>query len=155
MANKLHPPTPRGNYDDSSPPRTTHPRSQFLAILQSALDTRQNRFARQAATAWLETFPGDLQVRFNLALAHVYEARTEPKILPEASAILEELCRRDPEYLEAQQLRAALYQTIGMRKPPMRPGASTPSWPRRTCRRKRPAGKRPHSLERGPAARPA
>lgn len=108
----------------SHPPRQGQPipRSQFLAILQSALNIRQTRFVRQAAAPWLEVFPGDLQVRLCMALALVYEARTEPKTIPQAATILEEICRADPEYLEAQQLRASLYRTIEDEKAPVAGG---------------------------------
>src|SRR5512142_90851 len=71
-------------------------RENLLRILDTAFQAGSYRFLRQAALAWLTTYPGDLGV--NLWLAKAFIAESKPA---QAQPILEKLLRLDPEYTEA------------------------------------------------------
>lgn len=71
-------------------------REQFIGLLHAALMVEDSRFARQAALAWLGSFPGDLQVNLLYAQALI-KAGSPEKALP----ILDHLSHCDPEYIDA------------------------------------------------------
>lgn len=71
-------------------------RNQFETILRTALLLEENRFARQAALAWLAQYPGDLPVSLLYAQALIKAGLSD-----QAVAVLEKVCQYDPEYLEA------------------------------------------------------
>jgi hypothetical protein len=81
------------------------PRDHFLPLLQTGLEVGQHRFVRQAALAWLSAYEGDLEVQLLRAQALLGEGLQE-----QALKVLDQLCRADPEFTHAQQLRA---QTAG------------------------------------------
>ncbi len=88
---------------DSNP--RVFPRSNFLQVLQAALESKSYRFARQAALNWLAVFPGDLQVQLFLSRAHAAEGK-----ISQAQQVLEKVCRCDPEFQEAYEFLARLYE---------------------------------------------
>jgi hypothetical protein len=94
-------------------PSSNHPMSRdlLLTLLDAALRTYELRYARRLCTAWLAIYPGDLQVNLLNARAFYMEKTTELQL--HALPILEELCKLDPEYLEAQELLAAVQQLAG------------------------------------------
>lgn len=71
-------------------------RDQFISLLRAALSIDESRFARQAALAWLGSFPGDLQVNLHYAQA-LTKAGQPDRALP----VLDHISQCDPEYLEA------------------------------------------------------
>jgi hypothetical protein len=71
-------------------------RQQMLKILAAGLATNSTRFTRQAALAWLTSFPGDLEVNLVYARALVQEKR-----FLHAAPVLLKVLRADPEYAEA------------------------------------------------------
>jgi tetratricopeptide (TPR) repeat protein len=110
-------------------------RRDYLQILDAATQAESFRFARQAALAWLATFPGDLWVNCYLGKAQLGEGRAA-----QATAIFEKLCALDPEFLEARQglvqcyraqankllenAQACVYALGG----DLEPGAAIPEW---------------------------
>lgn len=78
-------------------------RSALVSLLRTALQAGEFRFVRQAALAWLATFPGDLGVSYLLAKGMAAEEKIS-QTLP----ILEKLCLLDPEFGEAQDLLKTL-----------------------------------------------
>jgi tetratricopeptide (TPR) repeat protein len=87
------------------------PRELLLTLLNTALSTGELRYARRLCTAWLASYPGDLQV--NLLQARAYFIESSPSLRQNALPILEEICQQDPEYLEAQELLASARQLSG------------------------------------------
>ena len=79
-------------------------RELLLTLLNTALRTGELRYARRLCTAWLAIYPGDLQV--NLLHARSFHKDKSPSLKLHALPILEELCKLDPEFLEAQELLA-------------------------------------------------
>ncbi|MFZ0533032.1 MAG: hypothetical protein WAM09_07600, partial [Anaerolineales bacterium] len=94
-------------------PSTDQPLSRELlfTLLTTALRTGELRYARRLCTAWLAIFPGDLQV--NLINARAFFKEKSPSLRLHALPILEELCKLDPEFLEAQELLAEVCQLAG------------------------------------------
>jgi len=97
----------------SLPPSSNHPmsRDQLITLLEAALKTEELRYARRLCSAWLAIYPGDLNV--NLLNARAYYKEKNPDLQLNALPILEELCKTDPEYLEAQELLAVVRQLAG------------------------------------------
>ena len=93
-----------------APPSSNRPMSRelLLSLLDAALRTGELRYARRLCAAWLAIYPGDMRV--NLLNAFAYYKEKSPELQLRALPILEELCRLDPEFLEAQQLLAAVRQ---------------------------------------------
>lgn len=83
-------------------------RTSFLTLLDTALQVKSWRFARQAALLWLAVYPGDLEVRLRLALAQSGEGRTAAAI-----SLMEELVGLDPEFGEAQKCLGEEYFRSG------------------------------------------
>jgi hypothetical protein len=83
-------------YEPSDYSRKNYSRQTFILMLNAALDSGSLRFARQAALAWLSTYPGDLGVQ--LLLAKAFHAE---KMLDQARSTLSTLVKKDPEFLEA------------------------------------------------------
>lgn len=79
-------------------------RKTYLTILDTALQARSWRFARQAALLWLAVYPGDLEIRLRLAKAQAGEGRAGAAI-----SLMEEICRMDPEFVLAQSSLADEY----------------------------------------------
>lgn len=77
---------------------STISRDQLLLYLSSASQTRSIRFGRQAALSWLATYPGDLQVCFYLAKFLMIDGKVQ-----QAMEILADICRKDPEFEDAQE----------------------------------------------------
>jgi tetratricopeptide (TPR) repeat protein len=88
------------------------PRELLLTLLNTALSSGELRYARRLCTAWLAVYPGDLQV--NLLQARAYFRENSPSLRENALPILEEICKQDPEYLEAQELLASARQLAGI-----------------------------------------
>ncbi|MDR3577265.1 MAG: hypothetical protein P4L50_25675 [Anaerolineaceae bacterium] len=85
--------------------RSSMDRKQFLKILDAAVTKRSFHFAHQAADSWLKTYPGDLMISLALAHIQVYEGNTL-----DAMKLLDKLIEADPQFLEAYQLQAELYE---------------------------------------------
>lgn len=81
-------------------------RVDFYMVLRAACEVNEWRYARRLCTAWLATFPGDLAVKFQYALAIAQDENLNSP--HQALAILEELCALDPEYAQAQALLSSL-----------------------------------------------
>jgi tetratricopeptide (TPR) repeat protein len=79
------------------------PRDQFLILLRTSLAVNTASFSHRAALMWLAHYPGDLQVRLLYAQSLI-AAGSETHAIP----VLEEICRVDPQYQEAQSLLADL-----------------------------------------------
>ncbi len=90
------------------PPNKPWSRSYLIEILRTAIQTKDYRFTRQTALAWLTRYEHDLQIQFLRAQAFIGEGLAE-KALP----ILERVCVADPEYFEAQELRAQIGSNLG------------------------------------------
>lgn len=91
-------------------PGTPWPRRYLIDILHTGLLVKAYRFVRQTALAWLTYFESDLYVRFLRAKALVGESKDN-----QAKAILEQICIADPEFVEAQSLRAELVEKSGIK----------------------------------------
>src|SRR5271157_5844990 len=85
--------------------RSSMDRQQFLKLLDAAVTKRSFHFAHQAADCWLKTYPGDLIVKLALAHILVYEGNNL-----DAMTLLDKLIEYDPQFLEAYQLQAELYE---------------------------------------------
>ena len=85
-----------------SPPRPGEPwaRAQLLDLLGVAAAVNEYGFIRKAALGWLSAFPGDLPVQLFHAQAVAKDLNTD-----QAATQVEKICRVDPEYVEAQELR--------------------------------------------------
>ena len=86
-------------------------RDLLLTLLDAALRTGELRYARRLCTARLAIYPGDLEVNLLQARAYYKENTTELQL--NALPILEDICKLDPEYLEAQELLADVRQLAG------------------------------------------
>ena len=80
---------------------STWTRDIFLTLLSTALTAGEKKYTRQAAVAWLSTYPGDLQVRLMQARSLLEEESRSYK--EKALQILEELTLFDPEFVDAQR----------------------------------------------------
>jgi hypothetical protein len=90
-------------------------REEFLTVLKAALQLKENRFARQAALAWLAAFPGDLPVNRYYAELLLDEGHPEG-----ALPILNKICQADPEYREAVEAKLQAEQKLKARLPEMK-----------------------------------
>ena len=86
-------------------------RPEYLKLLAFAISCKSTRFARQSALAWLAVYPGDLQMQTMYARALMEEDKYD-----QAIELLEKVCRKDPEFQDAQQLLASAYQERDPRK---------------------------------------
>lgn len=87
--------------------RSLTSRSEFIALLDSAIHVGSYRFARQMTLTWLAHFPGDLPVRLKYGQLLIKTGQSD-----QAVQHLTELCRADPEYLDAWLLLAIALQGI-------------------------------------------
>jgi hypothetical protein len=85
-----------------TPPRQGQPwqRDQLIEILGVAAAVNEYNFIRKTALAWLAIYPGDLPIQLIHAQASSRDAKNN-----QALALLENICRTDPDYSEAQQAR--------------------------------------------------
>lgn len=79
-------------------------RQQMIQILAAGLAVNSTRFTRQAALAWLTSFPGDLEVNLIYARALMQEKR-----FLHAAPVLLKILRADPEYAEAAILGEEIF----------------------------------------------
>lgn len=100
-----------GMYPHAPSPDQPMSRQLLLTLLEAALRTGELRYARRLCTAWLAIYPGDLPV--SLIHARAYFRENSPSIKSQALPILEEICQRDPEYLDAQELLAQARRVAG------------------------------------------
>ena len=77
-------------------------RSEFIALLDSALLVGSYRFARQITLTWLAYYPGDLPVRYRYGKLLIEAGQSQ-----QAVQTISELCFADPEYIEAWKLLEA------------------------------------------------
>lgn len=71
-------------------------RQRFVELLKAGLESNSFQFIRQAATVWLASYPGDLEVNLILAQALIKEGHGSM-----ATPILEKILRNDTEYVDA------------------------------------------------------
>lgn len=88
-------------------PEQNIPRDYLVAVLHTAIELNSNRFARELALYWLAHYPGDLPVSLLYAKALIQNRQFKY-----AKALLDKVCRTDPEYLEAQITLASLTQSL-------------------------------------------
>lgn len=83
-------------------PRQGEPwqRNQLMELLGVAATVKEYSFIRKSALGWLAVYPGDLPVQLIHAQAVSKSLKTG-----QALSYLEEICRTDPAYAEAQQAR--------------------------------------------------
>ena len=79
-------------------------RLKMLHFLDAGLATGSTRFTRQAALAWLTSFPGDLEINLCYARALVAEKR-----YLHAAPVLQKILRTDPEFVEAAILAEEVF----------------------------------------------
>ena len=79
-------------------------RELLLTLVNTGMRTGELRYARRLCTSWLAIYPGDLQVNLLNAKAYYKDQSPDPKL--QALPMVEELCKLDPEFLEAQELLA-------------------------------------------------
>jgi tetratricopeptide (TPR) repeat protein len=79
-------------------------RQQMIKILSAGLAVNSIRFTRQAALAWLTSFPGDLEVNLIYTRALMQEKR-----FLHAAPVLLKILRADPEYAEAAILGEEIF----------------------------------------------
>lgn len=84
------------------------PRERLIFLIKTALSIGENRYARQVALTWLANFPGDLEVSLLNAQSLIQSGLNR-----QALSILEALCEKDPEFLEAQKLIAQTHSRLG------------------------------------------
>lgn len=84
-------------------PEKAWPREYLHKIAQVALAIGEPTFVRRAALAWLAVYPGDLA----LQLMHA-QALWEEKRHQQSFQLVNDICQRDPEYNQAQELRVLL-----------------------------------------------
>ena len=92
------------------PPGTPWPRQYLLDILHTALTVKAYRFARQTALAWLTSYENDLYVRLLRTQALLGEGQ---KLAQRTPPMIEKICQADPEFIEAQILRAKMIDQSG------------------------------------------
>lgn len=90
-------------HDTLSYSKRTYSRQTFLILLNAAVDTKNYRFNRLAATAWLSAYPGDLGMRLVFARGLAAEGKVS-----EAIQELNHLVQIDPEFFEAWSVLSLL-----------------------------------------------
>ena len=96
--------------------KDTVQRESFIAIIRAAMRVNQFRYIQQMTSNWLSTYPNDLFFAFYKALALLSGGKPCLSTLQEAQKILEEICERDAEFLEAQKLLATVYRALNHEK---------------------------------------
>src|SRR4030042_1886136 len=86
-------------------------RELLLTLVKTALRTGELRYARRLCTSWLAIYPGDLHVNLLNARALYKDKSSDFRL--QALPIAEELCKVDPEFLEAQALLAEINRQTG------------------------------------------
>ncbi len=80
-------------------------RDRMLSMLEIGLEVKAFRFTRQAALAWLTSYPGDLEVNLFYAKALVKEER-----FGHAVPVIQKILHADPEYLQAALLAEVIFE---------------------------------------------
>jgi tetratricopeptide (TPR) repeat protein len=91
------------NPSKSNKPKEFLSRELFLKILNAGLESGSFSFTVRAATIWTSVYPGDLEINYLLAKACLGAGYTE-----RGQQALENICRIDPEYIDAQETLANL-----------------------------------------------
>jgi hypothetical protein len=91
----------KGNLQPLPSPDQPLSREALLTLLGTAINTGELRYARRLCTSWLAIYPGDLQV--SLLYARAFLLDKSPSLQVHAISIVEQICKSDPEYLEAQE----------------------------------------------------
>jgi hypothetical protein len=86
-------------------------RPKLLQYLKTGLQSKSYQFIRQAATAWLASYPGDLEINLVLVQGLVQEGRETM-----AAPILEKILRNDCEYLDALRIAEDLFPHLDAAK---------------------------------------
>jgi tetratricopeptide (TPR) repeat protein len=86
-------------------------REVLLTLLDGAVNSGDLRYTRRLCTSWLAIYPGDLQV--SLLYARAFLLDQSASIRAQAIPILEEICKADPEFLEAQETLAKASSQAG------------------------------------------
>jgi hypothetical protein len=73
----------------------------MISLLNAAVSTGSTKFARRAASAWLEKYSGDLAVEYFQA-----QSLLKDDLTVDAIPLLKQICYTDPEYMPAQRLLA-------------------------------------------------
>ena len=81
----------------------------LTTVLQAALTAGETRFILQATLTWLAAYPGDLPVKLIRAKALIAEGQHQ-----QAISILQNICRKDPEFIEAQELLSRTSDRLGI-----------------------------------------
>lgn len=76
-------------------------RDNFINLLRKALEEGNVRFVKQASSFWLEKYPNDLLI----LCIHAKSLFIENEFV-KANEIIKQLCDRDPEFLEAWEIRS-------------------------------------------------
>ena len=79
-------------------------RDALLNLLATAINTGELSYARRLCTSWLAIYPGDLQV--SLLYGRTLLLDKSPSVQAQAIPIVKQICKCDPEYLEAQETLA-------------------------------------------------
>lgn len=87
--------------NNSTPANQRFDRPTVITLLTHAVNVESLRFARNLASVWLETFPGDLVIEHLLAQAYIKQEKVE-----KATPLIKGIVYSDPEYLPAQRLLA-------------------------------------------------
>jgi hypothetical protein len=86
-------------------------REHWLNVIKIAVEERSFRFARQAAMAWLNIYPGDLLMNYWLAKSFILDG-----LSGQGRVILERVLQVDPEFNEGYQALAEL--VVDREEPP-------------------------------------
>ncbi len=78
-------------------------RQQLLDILKIAAAVNEYGFIKKSALSWLSVYPGDLEISLYHASSLCRDRQAEL-----ARSEVEKICLSDPEFLEAQKMRASM-----------------------------------------------
>jgi predicted negative regulator of RcsB-dependent stress response len=79
-------------------------REVVVTLIKTSLACGELRYVRRLCSAWLAVYPGDIPISLLYAQSYLKDKLPTTRLL--ASPILEELCTRDPEFTEAQEMLA-------------------------------------------------
>ncbi len=81
-------------------------RDHILRLLNNGLEVKSYRFTRQAALAWLTSYPGDLEINLFYVKTLIAENR-----LQQAAQVLEKIIKNDPLFVDALKVGVKLFAT--------------------------------------------